>query len=323
MYFLHYFSKKIVVCFCLIWQIQASIARIFQRQSDALNKRVRTGKDTAVDASTPGLPPKNRKANTRRGRNNRNSKDQESNGDENENENEIEQDEKIELSSSDEHGIEIKKRKSKRGRGARRRSQAPASAANSDNGCFENEMEARNEIRGTSLHAERLSWGGGGARSHTRHGSASGSRGTRNARLNRLVDHLQNLQVNDIELEVHLMLISLDKQRRTGSQQLHLCCNSCLSVKNLCELVANKTSLEANEVEILLVKETTRTMTEQSTIGTSTSMDDRSYLSQFVGQADVGLVTLKEQETLAELQANFTSIRGNLILAYRRKDAAE
>jgi hypothetical protein len=39
-----------------------------------------------------------------------------------------------------------------------------------------------------------------------------------------------------LQLDVHLMLISLDKQSTPSLQQPHLCCRPSLSVKHLCEV---------------------------------------------------------------------------------------
>jgi hypothetical protein len=39
-----------------------------------------------------------------------------------------------------------------------------------------------------------------------------------------------------LQLDVHLMLISLDKQSTPSLQHPHLCCRPSLSVKHLCEV---------------------------------------------------------------------------------------
>ncbi|KAK2974110.1 hypothetical protein RJ640_002247 [Escallonia rubra] len=294
-------------------QIQATIAQISRRQSEALIRKRAMGKETAT-ASTGRLPRSCRNAYARR-KTNRSAENHGS--DDNEDENE--QDGNRESSSIDERITETKPRKYKR-RTSARRSQPSPSAANSDVGCVEHETDASKERRGTSpgiaWSTERLAWGRGGARSHTRHGSGSSSKGMRSTRLSKLVDYLQNLQENDNELDEHLVLVSLDNQT-PSLQQPHLCCRSSLSVKHLCEYVAHETTLQAEDVELLLVKETTNTNGEQSMVNIAASMDDLNSLSEVFDQCKVGLQTLEGQETLASLKA--TSSRDQLILAYRQK----
>ncbi|KAK3033302.1 hypothetical protein RJ639_033770 [Escallonia herrerae] len=294
-------------------QIQATIAQISRRQSEALIRKRAMGKETAT-ASTGRLPRSCRNAYARR-KTNRSAENHGS--DDNEEENE--QDGNRESSSIDERVTETKPRKYKR-RTSARRSQPSPSAANSDVGCVEHETDTSKERRGTSpgiaWSTERLAWGRGGARSHTRHGSGSGSKGMRSNRLSKLVDYLQNLQENDNELDEHLVLVSLDNQT-PSLQQPHLCCRSSLSVKHLCEYVAHETTLQAEDVELLLVKETTNTNGEQSMVNIAASMDDLNSLSEVFDRCKVGLQTLEGQETLASLKA--TSSRDQLILAYRQK----
>ncbi|KAK3040486.1 hypothetical protein RJ639_028771 [Escallonia herrerae] len=288
-------------------QIQATIAQISRRQSEALIRKRAMGKETAT-ASTGRLPRSCRNAYARR-KTNRSAENHGS--DDNEDENE--QDGNRESSSIDERVTEIKPRKYKR-RTSARRSQPPPSAANSDVGCVEHETDTSKERRGTSpgilWSTERLAWGRGGARSHTRHGSGSSSKGMRSTRLSKLVDYLQNLQENDNELDEHLVLVSLDNQT-PSLQQPHLCCRSSLSVKHLCEYVAHETTLQAEDVELLLVKETTNTNGEQSMVNIAASMDDLNSLSEVFDRCKVGLQTLEGQETLASLKA--TSRRDQLV----------
>ncbi|XP_041005655.1 putative E3 ubiquitin-protein ligase RING1a isoform X2 [Juglans microcarpa x Juglans regia] len=210
-------------------QIQASIAQIFQRQSEALVKR-RTGKDTAGPFMTR-LQRSSRIAHSRR----RNCRGIELQGSE---DNEDENDNK-DSSSADERCTEVRQKRRKRRAGIRS-SLPSSSAANSDVGCTENDLDVSRENRGISpglvWNSEMLAWGRAGTRSHTRYGNASScsSKSAQNARLSKLVDYLRSLEENNDESDVHLMLISLDKET-PSLQQPHLCCRPSLSVKHLCE----------------------------------------------------------------------------------------
>uniref|UniRef100_A0A5B6ZN55 Putative E3 ubiquitin-protein ligase RING1a n=1 Tax=Davidia involucrata TaxID=16924 RepID=A0A5B6ZN55_DAVIN len=314
-------------------QIQASIAQIFRRQSEALVKRRTMGKDKAA-ASTARLQRNCRNAYSKRRRNSRGTELQGSDDNEDENDHDGNKD----SSSTEEQGAEMKQRKCKRQWGARP-SQPSPSAAISDGGCIEIDLEAGRGSRGISpgivWNPEMLAWGRGGTRSNTRHGSASSSKSarsthlsklvdflqsTQSTRLSKLVDFLQSLEMHDDELDVQLMLISLDKQRTPSLQQPFICCRPSLSVKHLCEYVAHATPLQAEDVEMLLVKETPNTNGEQCTLNPSSLTDDPNSFSQVVDPCKVGLQILEGQETLAQLKTNCTSSRDHLILAYRQKE---
>ncbi|KAJ6677581.1 E3 UBIQUITIN-PROTEIN LIGASE RING1A-RELATED [Salix viminalis] len=108
------------------------------------------------------------------------------------------------------------------------------------------------------------------------------------------------------ELDIHLKLISLDKQSKPTLKQPYLCCRPSLSIKHLCEYVAHQTTLQAEEVEILLVKGRHQADENFSTKHPQIPIDDE-------------LQILKGQETMAGLKASCSSIRDHLILAYRQK----
>ncbi|KDO42132.1 hypothetical protein CISIN_1g011622mg [Citrus sinensis] len=286
-------------------QIQASIAKIFQRQSEALVKRRTPGKDTASPFMT--RPQRNpRTAHLRRRRNSRGTEHQGSEDNEDENDDNGGKD----SSSNDERSAEVRPRRRKRRSGIRS-SQPSSSAANSDGGCIENDLEVGRESRGISpglvWNPEMLAWGRGGTRSNTRHGSASGcnSKSSRSTRLNKLVEYLRSLQENNDELDVRLMLVSADTQCAPSLQQPYLCCQPSLSVKQLCEYVSLQTPLQAEEVEILMVKERLDAKGNQSTPIPTTDQ----------------LQILEGQETLAGLRVNHTSNTDHLILAYRQKQS--
>ncbi|KAL5797529.1 hypothetical protein ACOSQ2_002349 [Xanthoceras sorbifolium] len=285
-------------------QIQASIAQIFQRQSEALVKRRTPSKENPFMTRLQRNP---RSAQSRRRRIGRGTEHHGSEDNEDENDDNGGKD----SSSNDERTTEVRQRRRKRRSGIRP-SQPSSSAANSDGGCIENDSEVGRESRGISpgliWNPEMLAWGRGGARSNTRHGNASNcnSKSSRIARLNKLVEYLRSLQENNDELDVHLMLLSLDNQSAPSLQQPYLCCRPSLSVKQLCEYVSLQTPLEAEEVEMLMVKEQLNANSDHSTTNPSTDQ----------------VQSLEGQETLAGLRVNCTSSQDHLVLAYRRKQSS-
>ncbi|KAF7822964.1 putative E3 ubiquitin-protein ligase RING1a isoform X1 [Senna tora] len=229
---------------------QASIAQVFQRQTEAMAKR--RSKDTP-GASRTRSQRNQRSANSRR----QNQDIEEYANNEEENDNNGEKN----LSSSDEQCTEPRQRRQKRQ--ATHRSSQPFSSmamASADGGSIESDMDIRRENGGLfSSHMSKprkFTWGRGGSRSHTRHGSGSSnnSKNSRSSHLSKLVDYLRSLDENTDEIGVHLMLVSLDKESAPRLQQPHLCCQPTLSVRHLCEYVAHQTPLPAEEVQILAVK---------------------------------------------------------------------
>jgi E3 ubiquitin-protein ligase RNF1/2 len=113
-------------------------------------------------------------------------------------------------SSADERCTEVRQRRRKR-RAGTRSAQPSSSAANSDVGCVENDLEVSRENRGISpglvWNPELLAWGRAGTRSHTRHGNPSGcnSKSSQNTRLSKLVDYLRSLEENNDEVEMGLL----------------------------------------------------------------------------------------------------------------------
>ncbi|KAL2328190.1 hypothetical protein Fmac_021617 [Flemingia macrophylla] len=291
--------------------IQASIAKVVQRQSEALVKRRR---------DTPGSYVTRSQRNQRNTLSRRQNQVIDNQGSE-DNEEENDNNEKY-SSSTDERCTELRQRKRKR-RTRGRPSQPSSSTASPDGGCIESDMDISRENRGISSRQmskpQKLTWGRGGFRSHTRHGSSNGSnsKSSRSSRLANLVDYLRNLKENADELDVHLILLSLDKQSTPSLQQPHLCCRPTLSVKHLCEYVARQTPLLVEEVEILAVKGCCSTVCEKSSDETSSS-DELTTL--VIDPSKVELETLQGHESLAGLKSKCISKMEHLILAYRRKE---
>ncbi|KAK7272391.1 hypothetical protein RJT34_28943 [Clitoria ternatea] len=293
-------------------QIQASIAKVVQRQSEALVKRRK---------DTPGAFV------TRSQRNQRNIQSRRQNqaieGSE-DNEEENDNNEK-DSSSADERCTELRQRRRKRWTRVRP-SQPSSSMASPDGGCIDSDIDISRENRGISRQVSKprkLTWGRGGFRSHTRHGSGSGSnsKSSRNGRLAKLVDHLRSLDENTDELDVHLMLVSLDKHKTPNLQQPHLCCRPTLSVKQLSEYVACQAPLPVEEVEILAVKGCCNTNCDKSADENSALINDE-LTTLVIDPHKDELEILQGHESLAGLRSKCISKREHLILAYRRKEAS-
>ncbi|GAV80583.1 zf-C3HC4_2 domain-containing protein [Cephalotus follicularis] len=288
-------------------QIQESIAEIFQRQSEALVKKRAMSKD--VGGSFMTRSQRNLRSPFLRRRQNHRGTEQGSEDNEDNNDDTGDKD----SSSNDERCTEVRQRRSKRRPGVRP-SQPSSSAANSDGGYNENDLEVGRDDRGNSPgligNPDMLAWGRGGTRSHTRHGNPSGGNGksSRSSRLNKLVEHLRGLEENSDELDVHLKLTPLDKQSTPSLQQPYLCCRPSLSVKQLCQYVALQTLLQAEEVEIVIVKGQHSASGNQSVHNPSILKDE--------------LQILGSQETLSGFKDSCTSSGDHLILAYRQKETS-
>lgn len=172
-------------------QIQASIAQTSRRQLEALGKKRTTAKATAA------VFMRRSQVNTRNLRGRRSIKSSEPQGSDNEDDADN-NDEGKDSSSGDEPCTEVRPKRHKRWGGARSfQPLLPSSSA--DGGCDENEVETTKEMMGVSAgligNSDILTWGGGGMRSHTRHGGLSNSAGksARNNRLSKLMDHLRKL----------------------------------------------------------------------------------------------------------------------------------
>ncbi|KAK7290884.1 hypothetical protein RIF29_05646 [Crotalaria pallida] len=294
-------------------QIQASIAKVVQRQSEALGKR---RKDTPTAFATRSQR-NQRNVNSRRQNQVLDSQGSEDNEEENDNN-------EKDSSSADERCTEPRQKKRKRWTRVRS-SQPSSSRASPDGGCIESDLDITRENQGISRQEskpQKLTWGRGGVRSHTRYGSGGGSnsKSSRSGRLSKLVDHLRNLDENTDEFDVHLMLFSLDKQSTPSLQHSHLCCRPTLSIKHLWEYVACQTPLAVEEVEILAVKGSSSAKCDKSTDETSALICDE-LTTLVIDPCKDELEILQGHECLAGIRSKCISKMEHLILAYRRKEA--
>ncbi|CAE5956457.1 unnamed protein product [Arabidopsis arenosa] len=273
-------------------QIQASIAQVSQRQSEALAKRKPFGKDAAVLSRS-----RRSGSGSRRRRNCRNLEQDTSEAHDDDDQNKRGKD-----SSSDEPCAEILLRKRKK----RSTTQPSSSNANNNDNCAGNgtEQTHQRDSRGISpvlmWNSEILAWGRGGTRSNTRQGNNNqGAISKRNARLNRLVEYLGSLEGNSVELDIHLKLISLDTEGLLNLLEPYLCCRPTLLVKQLREYVARQMKLKAEEVELFVSKDGDRV------IGNKTSTEK--------------MQSLQDDETLSKLKVDCILSHGYMIVAFRDK----
>ncbi|RZB76853.1 putative E3 ubiquitin-protein ligase RING1a isoform A [Glycine soja] len=284
-------------------QIQASIAKVVQRQSEALVKRRK---------DTPGAfvtRPQRNQRNIHSRRQTQAIEGSEDNEEENDNN-------EKDSSSADERSTEHRQRRRKRWARVRP-SQPSSSMASPDGGCNDSDMDISKENRGISRQVSKhgkLTWGRGGFRSNTRHGSGGGSnnKSSRSSRLSKFVDHLRNLDENTDEFDVHLMLVSLDQLSTPSLQQPYLCCRPTLSVKHLYEHVARQTPLPVEGIEIVAVKGCCSTNCDKSADENSALAYDE--LSKLVIDPHKDeLEILQGHETLAGLRSKCISKMGHLV----------
>ncbi|KAK4770183.1 hypothetical protein SAY87_030715 [Trapa incisa] len=291
-------------------EIQASIAEIFQRQTEALSRPRVMGKD----AASGFVPRPQRNLRTAHSRRKRNSCAAEPHAYEDDEE-EIGDNGGKGSSSMDESPIEVRRRKKRKHTGAR--SSLPSSSA--DGGSLQNETEANKESRrispGPVWNPEMLAWGRGGTRSNTRHGGANGSSKTsRNTRLSKLIEHLRSSEETN-EVDIHFMLVSLDKKAMPGLRLPHVHCRSSLMIRHLHEYIALQTALQASEVEILVPRNLCRpNLTCSTFLG-----EDGGHSSLEVNVTEEELQLVEETETLASIRANYSSTNKHLILVYRQR----
>ncbi|XP_073029742.1 putative E3 ubiquitin-protein ligase RING1a [Primulina eburnea] len=282
-------------------QIQASIAQTFRRQAEALGKKRTSAR--AITATFVRRQGSYRNLRTRRNHRaieNQGSDEEEANG----------HDGSKDSSSDDERSAEVKSKRYKRWGGAR--ISQPSSGANADGGCDDNDSEANREVLGASAglgSTEILAWGRGGMRSNTRYGVPNGAGGkiSRNSRLSKLINRLQCANENNEALKISVMLVSLHEEKISSLKRPYLSCSPTSSVKHLCQYVAQQTSLEASEIEILIVKD-------------FHPVNNTSSLKKEPGLSNPGyneLELLNDHQILGIVHAHFT--QQNLVLGYRKK----
>ncbi|XP_031131538.1 putative E3 ubiquitin-protein ligase RING1a isoform X2 [Ipomoea triloba] len=287
-------------------QIQASIAQTLRRQTEALGRK-RTSR-----ATPPAFIRRSGNRNLRRRRNQRiepqgSDDDEDANG----------HDDK-DSSSGDDHSAEVKPKRPKR-LGGRFSQGSTAGSANA--GCDENDSEMNRESLGATAligSSEILAWGKGGMRSQktqNRYSSLGGRNGRlcRSSRVSKLIESLQHSNENDAKVDIGLMLVSLCEEDIPSLQRPYLCCRPTLTVKHLIQYVSLQTSIQADEIDMLVMKEPPPTDKPSSSeaVPITKSVAGVPCNSEFD--------KLQEHQTLEEIQPSCGFSQCNLLLAYRRK----
>ncbi|XP_042037689.1 putative E3 ubiquitin-protein ligase RING1a isoform X1 [Salvia splendens] len=282
-------------------QIQASIAQTFRRQAEALGKKRTTRATSATFVRRQG--------NHRNLRGRRNRAAERNGSDEEEGING--HDESKDSSSTDEHS-EPKTKRYKRWGGARRSQPSPGGSG--DDADY---SEATRGILGASStphgSTELIAWGRGRNRSNNRHGGLNWTNGrvTRGHRLSKLTNRLKSLHESDEMLKISVMIVSLHEETIPNLKRPYLCCSPTSSVRHLCQYVAMQTSMEASEIEMLIIKD-------------FHPVNNSLILPKESGALDPNqneLHLLDEQQTLEEINARFT--QHHLVFAYRPKAKPE
>ncbi|XP_071714673.1 putative E3 ubiquitin-protein ligase RING1a isoform X2 [Rutidosis leptorrhynchoides] len=278
---------------------QASIAQTSRRQLEALGKKRASAKATAAAYI------RRSQTNNRNLRGKRNRKSTEPLGSDNE--------VNAGRSSTSEDEHVLPKRYKRR-----------VGCQSANGGCDNNEAEGSRKPIGVHVSTggspEILTWGCGGirsgSRSHTRHGSqsSSGVKNTSSSQLPKLIDHLQKLPQNDDDkLNFNLKLLSLDEQNIPNLQQPYICCKSTMSTFNIREYVAHMNDLEANKIELLLVKG------DRNEVDNSVSSSLQP--EPVVNPQTVDLQLLEDHQILLDIAK--TSCRNHLTMVYRERPVSK
>ncbi|KAG6423652.1 hypothetical protein SASPL_114054 [Salvia splendens] len=108
-----------------------------------------------------------------------------------------------------------------------------------------------------------------------------------------------NLFLTTFQLRISFMIVSIHEEKIPSLKRPYLCCNPTYSVRHLCQYVAMQTSLEASEIEMLIIK-------DFHPVNNSTILAKESGV---LDPSQNELHLLDEQQTLEEINARFTQHR--------------
>lgn len=317
---------------CRNRQIQASIADTFRRQSEAITRRRRTAKATAAafvrkaHGKFCGVQGQSKRNNRGKSLGKRPRRSLAADGDEGED---------LKHSFSDDEEPQQRRWTRQKRRGA---SALPEISGDMDVGNGEEQDEINDEEGGEDIqsaeysqaevsrestdaspgnarNAEGLAWGKGGARSHTKNGSARGvyGRTSRSTYAAKMADYLlsKSRQEKDADFEIQFTLLPFENEEKVpGLKRPYLSCQPTLTVKHICKFLSGMFPVAPKDLEIVIEKQ-------------SSSV----YSGKFgKGKALVGadgekmIEVLDQQATMAAIYSGFTEFRGNLVLMYRYKD---
>ncbi|GAA0146321.1 hypothetical protein LIER_06307 [Lithospermum erythrorhizon] len=214
-------------------------------------------------------------------------------------------------SSADERSTEVKRKRRKGGLGTR------SSALDAEESGHDSDVEVKRESifppSGLFGSFEILSWGKGGTRSHHRLGNPNSGTGRlpRNNHMSKLIDHLRCADQSSEGLDISLRLVTLHEDTVPSLQRPYICSRPALSVKHLCQYVAMHTSMQANEIEMVMIKDLELPTFSADSINESQSLA--------IDPSKCEMHLLEEHQTLAEIQSLYIINQQNLVLAYRLK----
>ncbi|KAL0916877.1 hypothetical protein M5K25_014426 [Dendrobium thyrsiflorum] len=154
--------------------------------------------------------------------------------------------------------------------------------------------------------SKELSWGKGGVRSQTRHGSGNGPNGrfARAPRLTRLIEYLHNLDENEDKFDVHLNLLPLNEQNMPLKNP-YLYCPSTLQIKHICQFIAIQTTEQVEGIDVFVRNPE------------SLNFLPSKQVEKVPFDASEEMQILGAEESLAGLLTSFASSQGDLELMYR------
>ncbi|KAG9149705.1 hypothetical protein Leryth_012430 [Lithospermum erythrorhizon] len=214
-------------------------------------------------------------------------------------------------SSADERSTEVKRKRRKGGLGTR------SSALDAEESGHDSDVEVKRESifppSGLFGSFEILSWGKGGTRSHHRLGNPNSGTGRlpQNNHISKLIDHLRCADQSSEGLDISLRLVTLHEDTVPSLQRPYICSRPALSVKHLCQYVAMHTSMQADEIEMVMIKDLELPTFSADSINESQSLA--------IDPSKCEMHLLEEHQTLAEIQSLYIINQQNLVLAYRLK----
>ncbi|VFQ84087.1 unnamed protein product [Cuscuta campestris] len=284
-------------------QIQASIAQVCQRQSEALIKRRKLNKELNTSSTLREYRSYRNAYSRRRRRSMHTTELQQSEH----NESEGDPDHK---SQTDEHGAPAKARRRALGTPSNHTYPSPSAPIHREGDIYmENSYEKiRRETQDEDSpirKPETFTWGRGGMRSHVRHGSSSSSKNVRANQLSKITDCLKTApQINESQQDAHGQLVSCNAEDKPSLEKPSPCCNSSLSINDIPEHeIAGEVKPPAEYiVEIPL---------EEKCNERGAALNSSNTMSQ--------LQSLQGEETLAEIKSNYFHSNQELTLGYMQK----
>lgn len=140
-----------------------------------------------------------------------------------------------------------------------------------------------------------------------RHGNASSSNGRFSkcgGRAAKLMDYLGKQNENDVEFDVHLTLLPLNERSTPCLEEPYLCCPPSVSIRHLCQFIADRKSVLAEEVKIFVRVAQGEALPTGSADKGQTGLSEEIHISRL-------------EESLGDLQDFYADNEGGLVLLYQ------